>query len=107
MFTIPLGQALDLLLFQNLGPKIPIELEVTGFVNAELETKLTPLQINSMHIEPVVHLTVKIRTLVPFASRKATLKQVIPLGSGGFIVLGREDTFLKCVSTRWVMNRLF
>jgi mannose-6-phosphate isomerase-like protein (cupin superfamily) len=24
-----------------------------------------------------------------------------------FIVLGREDTFLKCVSTRWVMNRLF
>jgi hypothetical protein len=48
-----------------------------------------------MHIEPVVHLTVEIRTLVPFASRKATLKQVIPLGSGGFIVLGREDTFLK------------
>jgi hypothetical protein len=58
---------------------------VTGFVNAELETKLTPLQINSMHIEPVVHLTVEIRTLVPFASRKATLKQVIPLGGGGFI----------------------
>ncbi|MGM0523750.1 MAG: sporulation protein YunB [Bacillota bacterium] len=85
VFTIPLGQALDLPLFQNLGPKIPIELEVTGFVNAELETKLTPLQINSMHIEPVVHLTVEIRTLVPFASRKATLKQVIPLGSGGFI----------------------
>jgi Na+/H+-dicarboxylate symporter len=24
-----------------------------------------------------------------------------------FITLGREDTFLKCVSTRWVMNRLF
>ena len=24
-----------------------------------------------------------------------------------FIDLGREDTFLKCVSTRWVMNRLF
>jgi len=24
-----------------------------------------------------------------------------------FIVLRREDTFLKCVSTRWVMNRLF
>jgi fucose permease len=23
-----------------------------------------------------------------------------------FIALGREDTFLKCVSTRWVMNRL-
>jgi hypothetical protein len=25
----------------------------------------------------------------------------------GFIALGREDTFLKCVSTRWVMNRFF
>lgn len=85
IFTIPLGQALDLPLFQNLGPKIPIELEVTGFVNAELETRLTPLQINSMHIEPVVHLTVEIRTLVPFASKKAKLKQVIPIGSGGFI----------------------
>ncbi len=24
-----------------------------------------------------------------------------------FIFLEREDTFLKCVSTRWVMNRLF
>jgi hypothetical protein len=43
VFTIPLGQALDLPLFQNLRPKISIELEVTGFVNAELETKLTPL----------------------------------------------------------------
>lgn len=84
-FTIPLGQALDLPLFQNLGPKIPIELEVTGFVHAELETRLTPLQINSMHIEPVVHLTVEIRTLVPFASKTARLTQVIPIGSGGFI----------------------
>jgi hypothetical protein len=27
--------------------------------------------------------------------------------SEDFIALGREDTFLKCVSTRWVMNRLF
>ena len=27
--------------------------------------------------------------------------------TGSFIVLGREDTFLKCVSIRWVMNRLF
>lgn len=85
MFSIPLGQALDLPLFQNLGPKIPIELEVTGFVQAELETKLTPLQINSMHIEPVVHITVEIVTLVPFASKKKQLSQVIPIGSGGFI----------------------
>jgi predicted histidine transporter YuiF (NhaC family) len=30
------------------------------------------------------------------------------LASGlSFIALRREDTFLKCVSTRWVMNRLF
>jgi len=84
LIEIPLGQALGVPLLANLGPKIPVNLEVIGFVNTKVETLITGMKINSVHIEPVVHINVEIRTVIPFGSRIATIDQSIPIGSGGY-----------------------
>lgn len=84
LIEIPLGQVLGLPLLANLGPKIPVNLELIGFVNTEVETKVTDVQINSVHIEPVVHIQVEILTIIPFGSKTARIEQSIPIGSGGY-----------------------
>ncbi|WP_241964526.1 sporulation protein YunB [Paraliobacillus zengyii] len=84
LIEIPLGQVLGLPLLANLGPKIPVNLELIGYVNTEVETKVSDVQINSVHIEPVVHIEVEIRTIIPFGTKTARIEQEIPIGSGGY-----------------------
>ncbi|MBM7541447.1 sporulation protein YunB [Amphibacillus cookii] len=84
LIEIPLGQVLGLPLLANLGPKIPVNLEVIGYVNTEVETLITGMKINSIHIEPVVNIKVEIRTIIPFGSKTAKIEQSIPVGSGGY-----------------------
>ncbi|WP_017472359.1 sporulation protein YunB [Amphibacillus jilinensis] len=84
LIEIPLGQVLGLPLLANLGPKIPVNLEVIGYVNTEVETLITGMKINSIHIEPVVNIEVEIRTIIPFGSKTAKIEQSIPVGSGGY-----------------------
>lgn len=84
LIEIPLGQAFGVPLIANLGPRIPVNLEVIGFVNTEVETLITGMKINSVHIEPVVHINVEIKTIIPFGSKTAVIDQTIPIGSGGY-----------------------
>ncbi|WP_246367224.1 sporulation protein YunB [Paraliobacillus salinarum] len=84
LIEIPLGQILNLPLLANLGPKIPVNLELVGYVSTEVETKVTGVKINSIHIEPTVHIEVEIRTIIPFGTKTAHIKQEIPIGSGGY-----------------------
>ena len=84
LIEIPIGQALGVPLLANLGPRIPVNLEVIGFVNTEVETLITGMKINSVHIEPVVHINVEIKTIIPFGSKTAIIDQTIPIGSGGY-----------------------
>lgn len=84
LIEIPFGQTLGLPLLANLGPKIPVNLELVGYVSTEVETKVTGVKINSVHIEPVVHIEVEIRTVIPFGTKTAHITQEIPIGSGGY-----------------------
>ncbi|SEO71501.1 sporulation protein YunB [Amphibacillus marinus] len=84
LIEIPLGQVLGLPLLANLGPKIPVNLEVIGYVNTQVETLIAGIKINNVHIEPVVHIEIGIRTIIPFGSQTALVQQSIPIGSGGY-----------------------
>lgn len=84
LIEIPLGQALGIPLLANLGPRIPVNLELIGYVNTRVETQVSGTQINNIHIEPVVHINIEIRTIIPFGSSTAVIDQSIPLGSGGY-----------------------
>ncbi|MDL4839944.1 sporulation protein YunB [Aquibacillus rhizosphaerae] len=81
---IPMGQVLGIPLLANLGPKIPVKLEAMGYVNTEVETKVTGIKINNVHIESVVHIEAEILTIIPFASEPARIEQEIQIGSGGY-----------------------
>ncbi len=84
LIEIPLGQVLNLPLLANLGPKIPVKLELIGYVNTEVKTTISNVSINTVHIEPVVFIEVEIRTVIPFGSKTARIEQEIPIGSGGY-----------------------
>ncbi len=84
LIEIPFGQVLNLPLLANLGPKVPVNLQLIGYVSTEVETKVTGVKINSVHIEPVVHIEVELRTIIPFGTKTAYVKQEIPIGSGGY-----------------------
>ncbi|WP_138418534.1 sporulation protein YunB [Aquibacillus sediminis] len=84
LVEVPLGQIFDIPLLANLGPKIPVNLEVVGIVSTEIETEVIERSINNIYIRPLVHIEVEIQTIIPFASEPAEIKQTIPLGGAGY-----------------------
>ena len=81
VFFIPLGQAANIPLLGNLGPKIPIRLHVIGDVHTEPETSMSEYGINNGLLEVNVLMTVNVQIIVPLATKKSAVTQKIKLGS--------------------------
>ncbi|UOQ85306.1 sporulation protein YunB [Gracilibacillus salinarum] len=79
LVEVPLGQALGIPILANLGPKIPINLEVIGTVGTEITSELAQTGINGAWIDINVHITVEMRVVIPFASAPTKLEQDIPV----------------------------
>jgi len=84
VWYIPLGQATNLALFGNLGPKIPIKFTAIGDVRPDVLVKPTPLGINNTWIDVSINLEVHVQIITPFATKITKLYQHIPVG-GRFI----------------------
>lgn len=82
VFFVPLGQAINLPLLGNLGPKIPIRFHVIGNVQSDVRTKITEFGINNAYVEVGIHVVVNVQIIVPFASKSATVEQYIPIAIG-------------------------
>ncbi|MEO4054371.1 sporulation protein YunB [Solibacillus sp. CAU 1738] len=82
VFFVPLGQAANLPLLGNLGPKIPIRFHIIGNVHSDVETTYTEFGINNLIVEVNIHLEVNVQIIVPFASKSATVEQSIPVAIG-------------------------
>ncbi|GLC89743.1 sporulation protein YunB [Lysinibacillus piscis] len=79
VFLVPLGQALDIPLLGNLGPKVPIRFHVIGNVHSEVTSFIKEFGINSAFVEVGIHFEVNVQIIVPFASKSATVVQDIPV----------------------------
>jgi sporulation protein YunB len=82
VFFVPIGQATNIPLLGNLGPKIPIRFHVIGDVSTTIETEILPFGINSAYVEVNVLLTVNVQIIVPLATEKSIVKQKIPVAMG-------------------------
>lgn len=82
VFFVPLGQAVNIPLLGNLGPKIPIRFHVIGNVQSNVQTKITEFGINNAYVEVSIYLVVNVQIIVPFASKSATVEQHIPVAIG-------------------------
>lgn len=79
VFYVPIGQATNLPLLGNLGPKIPIRFHIIGNVQVNAEREITEFGINNAYVQVSVRTTVNVQIIVPFASKSATVEQNIPV----------------------------
>ncbi|MEK3937510.1 sporulation protein YunB [Sporosarcina sp. FSL W7-1349] len=82
VFFVPIGQATNIPLLGNLGPKIPIRFHVIGDVSATVETDIREFGINNAYVEVNIALKVNVQIIVPLATRKSVIEQRIPVAIG-------------------------
>jgi sporulation protein YunB len=63
----------------NIGPKIPVRLNLVGNVNSNINTKIEPYGINNALLEILIHVEVSEQVILPIASKKITIDNDIPI----------------------------
>jgi len=82
VFFVPIGQATNIPLLGNLGPKIPIRFHVIGDVKADVEASIREFGINNAYIEVNINLQVSVQIIVPLATKMSIIEQKIPVAMG-------------------------
>ncbi len=82
VFFVPLGQALNLPIIGNLGPKIPIRFHIIGNVSSDVVSNIQEFGINSAKVEVGIKVRVNVQIIIPFASSTSTVEQYIPVAIG-------------------------
>lgn len=82
VFFVPVGQATNIPLLGNFGPKIPIRFHVIGDVQANVVTSLEEFGINNAYIEVNILLRVNVQIIVPLATKSSVIEQKIPVAIG-------------------------
>ncbi|MGV3465981.1 MAG: sporulation protein YunB [Heyndrickxia sp.] len=82
VYSIPIGRATDNALLGNLGPKIPIKLQVIGDVQADLKSNFKSVGINQVYAKVYVQLIVNVQTIIPFETKTEPYRQKISLFDG-------------------------
>ena len=82
VFFVPLGQATNIPLLGNLGPKIPIRFHVMGNVHTDVETDIQEFGINNAYVEVTLLVNVNVQIIVPLATSKSVVTQRMPVAMG-------------------------
>lgn len=76
---IPIGVIFGNAMLSNIGPKIKVRLNMLGDIVSNIETEVKPYGINNAYVEMRIFLEVTARIVLPFASEKVVISNVIPL----------------------------
>jgi len=79
IFYIPSGIIFNSVLLNNLGPKIPVKMELISSVNPDIETKVTEYGINNSLIEVFIHVIASVKMILPTKSKELEITVVVPL----------------------------
>jgi len=91
IWYVPLGQATNIALLGNLGPKIPVKFTAIGDVRPDVKIKPEPMGINNTWVEVTIHIVVSVQIITPFATEITQLEQNIPVG--GSLIHGDVPQF--------------
>ncbi|CAG9623041.1 sporulation protein YunB [Sutcliffiella rhizosphaerae] len=80
VYFIPLGMATRTTLFSNLGPDIPVKLEMIGDVVTNIETKIRELGINNTYLEVYVDVSLQVNVIIPFISEPIKVANTVKIG---------------------------
>lgn len=76
---IPMGIITNNIFFENLGPKVPIKMNLDGNVLTSLKTKVKNYGVNSALIEVYVNIEANIDIIIPFCNTKIKVKNEVPI----------------------------
>lgn len=76
---IPSGVIFNNAFFSNIGPKIPVKINLDGDVISHINTQVTSYGINNALIEINIILEISARVILPFVSDFVQLKTSIPV----------------------------
>ncbi len=79
IYEIPTGVIFNNSLLTNLGPKIPVKLEIIGDIVSTINTKVTNYGINNALIEVNVLVSVEEMVLLPMTSKKIKVETSVPV----------------------------
>ncbi len=78
-YEVPLGVFFKNPFLSNLGPKIPVKLDLVGSILSNVETNITNYGINNAMIEVYVHIEVKMQVILPFVSDIIKVDTLVPI----------------------------
>lgn len=76
---IPLGQATNNALLSNLGPRVPVRLDVVSNLDADIRQTVKRVGINNTYVSLVLHVKLNINIIIPFAVKTEPIEQNIPI----------------------------
>ena len=76
---IPIGVVTNNVFFENLGPKIPVKLNLDGNVLTSLNTKVKEYGLNSALIEVSVRIEANVQIIVPLQTKEIKVINDIPI----------------------------
>ena len=79
IYEVPLGIVFKNSLLRNMGPKIPVKLDMIGDVITELTTEVKPYGINNALIEVRVKIMATAVVVLPLTSKEITVSNLIPI----------------------------
>ena len=79
IYEVPTGIIFNNGLLANLGPKIPVRLNLIGDITTDLNTKVKEYGINNALIEISVNVKVTEQVILPFSTKEITVETDIPI----------------------------
>ena len=79
LYEIPLGRITNNVFVGNLGPKIPIKMDVIGDVYSNIKSNIKEYGINNVLLEIMVNITVNERVIMPFISEQTKISLDVPV----------------------------
>ncbi len=79
IFEIPMGIVWQNSLLSNLGPKIPVRLNIVGDITSNIKTKVTNYGINNALVEVFINMQIDEQVILPFSSKKISITNDIPV----------------------------
>ena len=79
IFEIPSGLVFNNVLLSNIGPKIPVKLNLVGDITSNISTSVTDYGINNALIEIIVNIKVYEQVILPYTSKQIEVEIDIPI----------------------------
>lgn len=79
IYEIPSGIAFDNTILSNIGPKIPVKLNLVGDVSTKFKTDITNYGINNALIKLTIVVEVKEQIILPISTKQISVKSEIPV----------------------------